>query len=437
MLLKPRNSGGIAAVLAALAVGTGVVYWWNLPTTLKLVIPNVATAEQRLFGNFAELLRRDGAGIRLEIQAVDNPATAIEAMGRGAAHLVLVRLDAVPASQMQAVAVLRREPVMLVVPRNGGIDSIAGLEGKTLGVTRSIPPNTALAREILAQAGISPDKVIIKPLGYHDVGPAVRERKVQAVLVVGAPGASAIRDVIADIAREGRGEPTFLPVELTEAVSGRSARFDMTEVPRGAYGGSQPRPPEAISTTTARVRLMTRTEVDESLINELLQRLLENRQRLVAMENPIAALIEPPDTDADATVPVHRGAVAHLNGERRGFLDRYSDWIYFLLFAGSIFGSAFAGLMSIGSLKDRMKAPDKLAQLSKLIAAARGAASLSEIDRIEDEASDIVIFAINCAAERVLDSTDGAAIQLGIEELRATIARVRRALEGRHLAAAE
>lgn len=437
MPLKPRNLGGIAAVLAVVALGTVIVYWWNLPTTLKLVIPNVATAEQRLFSNFAELLRRDGASIRLDIQAVDNPAIAIEAMGRRAAHLALVRLDAIPASQMQAVAVLRREPVMIVVPRNGGIESIADLEGKTLGVARSIPPNMALAREILAQAGISLDEVTIEPLGYHDVGAAVRERKAHAVLVVGAPGASAVREVIADIAREGRGEPTFLPVELTEAVSGRSARFDMTEVPRGAYGGSQPRPPEAISTTTSRVRLMTRPEVDETLIGELLQRLLESRQRLVAMENPIAALIEPPDTDADATVPVHRGAVAHLNGEARGFLDRYSDWIYFLLFAGSIFGSAFAGLMSIGSLKDRVEAPEKLAQLSKLIAAARIASSLAEIDRIEGEASDIVIFAVNCAAERVLNATDGTAIQLGVEELRATVARARRTLEGRRLAAAE
>jgi hypothetical protein len=234
-----------------------------------------------------------------------------------------------------------------------------------------------------------------------------------------------VQDAVADIARAGDGEPNILPVELTEAVAGRSARYEILEVRRGAFGGSTPRPAQNVTTTQVALRLMARPEVTTAQGSELLSAILSNRQRL-AVDNPIAALIEAPDTDADTTVTVHRGALAHLNGEAQGFLDRYSDILYLLLFFGSFLGSAFAGL--IGFLRGRRRdaAAAKLEELADMMRRASAATEPGELLAIEREADGIVLFVLNGTVERTIEQPDAAALQLGLDALRVAIKRARK-----------
>ena len=75
------------------------------------------------------------------------------------------------------------------------------------------------------------------------------------------------------------------------------------------------------------------------------RQLFSVRQQLLT-EFPQAAKIETPDTDKDASIPVHPGAAAFVDGEEKSFLDRYSDYIWWSLMAMSATGSVgawFAG----------------------------------------------------------------------------------------------
>jgi TRAP-type uncharacterized transport system substrate-binding protein len=414
----------LAIVLGLVALGTLFVYWYNQPSTLRLLIPNIAPAEQRLFGSLGEVLRRDRAGIRLEIVATEDVGAGLEAFEKGTYPLAIMRLDAVPARTAQEIAVVRREAVVLVVPANSTVESFRDLDGRKLGVARNLPANTMLAENLLEQFGLS-EQVELVPLAYGDVGAAVRERKVAAVLLVGAPSQRIIQDTVADIARAGEGEPNILPVELTEAVAGRSPRYEIIEVRRGAFGGSVPRPAQNVTTTQIALRLMARPEVTTAQGSELLAAILSNRQRL-ATDNPIAALMEAPDTESDTTVTVHRGALAHLNGEAQGFLDRYSDLLYILLFFGSFLGSAFAGL--IGFLRGRRRdaAAAKLEELADMMRRATIATELGELLAIEREADAIVLFVLNGTVERTIEQQDATALQLGLEALRVALKRARK-----------
>ena len=60
-------------------------------------------------------------------------------------------------------------------------------------------------------------------------------------------------------------------------------------------------------------------------------------------EYPLAAKIETPDTDKDATISVYLGAAAFVDGEEKTFLDRYSDFIWWGLMGLSAMGSASPG----------------------------------------------------------------------------------------------
>ena len=95
---------------------------------------------------------------------------------------------------------------------------------------------------------------------------------------------------------------------------------------------------------------MARKGIAESTIAIFTRQLFAIRQTL-KNEFPLAAKIETPDTDKDATIPVHPGAAAFVDGEEKTFLDRYSDYIWWALMAASAMGSAgawFAGISQEG-----------------------------------------------------------------------------------------
>jgi hypothetical protein len=173
---------------------------------------------------------------------------------------------------------------------------------------------------------------------------------------------------------------------------------------------------------------MARPEVTTAQGSELLGALLSNRQRL-SIDNPIAALIEAPDVDSDTAVTVHRGALAHLNGDSQGFFDRYSDVLYLLLFFGSFLGSAFAGIMGFLGGKNRDKAMERLEEVAELMRRASGATDHAELDRIEREADDIVLFVLTGTAQRTIEQQDATALQIGLDALRDAIRRAQREVE--------
>lgn len=426
-MIQLSGASRLAIVLGLVALGTLFIYWYNQPSTLRLLIPNIAPAEQRLFGGLGEVLRRDRAGIRLEIVATEDVAAGLEAFEAGTYPLAIMRLDAVPARSAQEIAIVRREAVVIVVPANSSVTSMQDLEGRKLGVARNLPANMMLAGTLLEQFSLG-ETVQLVPLAYGDVAQAVRDKKVAAVLLVGAPSQRIVQDAVADIARAGDGEPNILPVELTEAVAGRSARFETIEVRRGAFGGSTPRPSQNITTTQIAMRLMARPDVTTAQGSELLAAILSNRQRL-SVDNPIAALIEAPDTESDTAVTVHRGALAHLNGDSQGFFDRYSDALYLLLFFGSFLGSAFAGLMGFLSGKSRDKAMERLEEIADLMRRASGTTDDAELVRIERQADDIVLFVLKGTAQRTIEQQDATALQIGLDALRGAIRRAQRDVE--------
>ncbi|MFK5088296.1 hypothetical protein ACI4A4_27580, partial [Klebsiella pneumoniae] len=91
--------------------------------------------------------------------------------------------------------------------------------------------------------------------------------------------------------------------------------------------------------------IVARKGLSDATVAAFTRQLFAIRQSL-KNDFPLAAKIETPDTDKDATIPVHPGAAAFVDGEEKTFLDRYSDYIWWSLMAFSAMGSAgawFAG----------------------------------------------------------------------------------------------
>ena len=140
---------------------------------------------------------------------------------------------------------------------------------------------------------------------------------------------------------------------------------------------------------------MARKGVSESTIAVFTRQLFAIRQTLKT-EFPLAAKIETPDTDKDATIPVHPGAAAFVDGEEKTFLDRYSDFIWWGLMGLSAMGSAGAWFAGYLKKDERSLNTSQRDRLLDMLTAARSCDSMDELDQMQSEADAILRDTLLC-----------------------------------------
>ena len=155
------------------------------------------------------------------------------------------------------------------------------------------------------------------------------------------------------------------------------------------------RPEDEVKTISFSHHIVARRGISESTIAAFTRQLFAVRQSL-KNEFPLAAKIETPDTDKDATIPVHPGAAAFVDGEEKTFLDRYSDFIWWGLMALSAMGSAGAWFAGYLKKDERNINTSQRERLLDMLAAARRSDSTDELDRMQAEADDILRDTLQC-----------------------------------------
>src|SRR5262249_34692573 len=131
-----------------------------------------------------------------------------------------------------------------------------------------------------------------------------------------------------------------------EAIAQNHPAYEASQIPAGSLGGAD-RPEDEVKTISFSHHIVARRGISESTIALFTRQLFSIRQSL-KNDFPLAARIETPDTDKDATIPAHPGAAAFVDGDEKTFLDRYSDYIWWGLMLVSAMGSAgawFAGYL--------------------------------------------------------------------------------------------
>jgi hypothetical protein len=314
-----------------------------------------------------------------------------------------------------------------------------------LGIVGRSPRNLDLLKAILRQYNIGPDKIVA--LGADDmskpnapdkvsvvqfdpgnVAQAIRDSNVDAIMSVGPVGSPITADAITAATR-GKEPPTFLPISAAEAIAERNPVYESGEIKAGAFGGSPPRPEESVDTIEVHYYIVARRTLSQQVVADFTKDLFASRPALAA-EIPAAAKIEKPDTDKDASVPVHPGAAAYLDGELKSFLDRYSDFIYLGLMAVSFLGSGFVGLLSYNKADDRVRRLRSLERLLEIAKSARTADSIQALDELQAEIDTIHGEMIQAVEASTLDDTAIMTYVLSIERAQLAISDRRTALTG-------
>ena len=419
----------VAVVLALVAVVALSAWYFERPTVVRVTVAR-DTPDHQLMTAVAGVMSRERETLRLRVIAVDNASASAAAIDNGATDFAVVRTDIDMPRQGQTVAILHRSPVVIMAPGGSGITQIADLRGRSIGVLAPRPGAEANARLVdllLAHydAGEGTRKVT---LTADELPQAFADRRIDALVAVGEPSTNQFNDILSAVAAAGQGPPEFIPVMEGKALAQRVPVFEPVEVPRGAFGGATPRPARDIQTIGVSTRLVARAKVADGTVGEMVRILFATRP-LIAAAAPLANRMEAPATDKGATLPVHPGAAAYLDGEEETFLDKYSDFIYIGAMLLSVLASAAAALASRLTAANHARSEELMELLLEHLAAAREAASSARLDELEREADTVLGQALEAGSLRHLDTHRVTALGLAIDQVRLAIRDRRRQIE--------
>ena len=418
----------LAGVLAIVGAGAASYHLATQPEILRIAVGPANSDDIKVVQALTQAFSQAHGHVRLHPIQTDGSVASAQALAGDKVDLAIVRGDLDVPKNAQAVATLRKNLVVIWVPapaKDQGkkaaakIAKIVQLAGHRVGVIGRTEANVNLLKLILKQYGVDPAKVEIVQLPASEAVDAIRGQKADAYLATGAISGRATMDAIAASTRDGK-TPTFLAIDLAEAIAQNHPMYEASEIPAGAFGGSPDRPEGEVKTISFAHHIVARKGLSDSTVAAFTRQLFAIRQAVMA-EFPLAAKIETPDTDKDAAIPVHPGAAAFIDGEEKTFLDRYSDFIWWGLMGLSVIGSAgawFAGYLK----KDERNNTSLSERLLAMLAAARRSDSAEELDQMQAEADDILRQTLLCFEQGAIQQGSLTAFNIALEQFHNAVA---------------
>jgi TRAP transporter TAXI family solute receptor len=422
----------LAAGLLIFAAAVGIALLMMRPTTLRIAVGPSGSDDQNLVQALAQTFASEGSSVRLSLVSTAGPVDSIAALRAHKADLAVARGDEQMPDGTESVAILRKNFVVLwaAASRKGKakskIKGIDDLSGHRIGVIGRTQVNVTLLNVILNESGVDPGKVAITQFNANQIAEMVRDTSVDAFMTVGPLDSKITSDAIAATVR-ARGEPTFLPIDVSEAIASRHPLYESEEIPGSAFNSSPARPDDKIETVGINHLIVAPKSLSESTVATFTRQIFAVRPSL-AREMPSAAKIEKPDTDKDAALPAHPGAAAYIDGNERTFMDNYSDYIWGAVLLFSVLGSGVAWLRHYVKRDERRL---NILHREKLLAAiglVRQINSIEELDALQCEADEFVRETLECYDDGAIEQGDLAAYSLVLDQFHNAVVDRRAAL---------
>ncbi|HXL32071.1 MAG TPA: TAXI family TRAP transporter solute-binding subunit, partial [Bradyrhizobium sp.] len=217
----------LAAGVFLFAAAAGGLYYALRPVTLRIAVGPAGSDDQKLIQALAHTFSRDASSVRLSPIATEGATESIALLAAGKADLAVARGDLDLPANAESVAILRKNVVVLwapsglppkgskkkPAPKIKGLDDLAGHHVGVIGRTQA---NVTLLRVILTESGVNSEKVAITQFGTNQIAEMTRDPTLDAFMAVGPLDSKITIDAIAATAA-AKGEPKFLPVDVSEA----------------------------------------------------------------------------------------------------------------------------------------------------------------------------------------------------------------------------
>jgi TRAP transporter TAXI family solute receptor len=416
--------GIIAFLLALMAVGAAAALYNNVRITYRVAVGPEGGEGQRFLAAINPIFAAESSIIRLTGVPTSDLQASAKALESGDVDLAIIRPDVASPANGRSVVILRREPVLLIVPANSKVEKVTDLNGKAIGVVTSSTHDAGILDTILNYYQLAGESVRRVTLAPSEVTDAVKQKRVAALFVVGPIGPGVIADVVAAIAKAGKGAPDFLAVEEAEAIAKHWPTLEKLEIARGALQGNPPVPDESITTIAVSYRLVARSSMYDWPAGEIARLLLTNKAKIAA-ELPFAHQIEAPDTDKDFLLPAHPGAAAYVNGEQKSFFDMFESLFWMAWMVCTLIGLAYAAIRSRINRHKHDATTEATDRVLKMLSETRGA-DVDRLEAMENEADRVLEWSLRRRANDAIDDDRFRFLTQAIDHLRQAIERQRR-----------
>jgi TRAP transporter TAXI family solute receptor len=414
----------LAAVIFLFGVAAGTVYYLLRPVTLRVAVGPPGSDDLKLIQALAQTFASDRSPVRLAPITTDGATESIALLATGKADLAVARGDLNLPANAESVAILRKNVVVLWAPSGTAkgskkspapkIKSIDELAGHRIGVIGRTQANVTLLRVILTESGVNPDKVAVTQFGTNQIAELARDPTIDAFMAVGPLDSKITTDAIAATAAS-RGEPKFLPIDVSETIAKKHPLYEAEEIPGSIFSSSPARPDDKIDTVSVNHLIIAPKSLSDTSVGAFVRLLFTVRQQL-AREVPSAAKIEKPDTDKDAALPAHQGAAAYIDGTERTFLEKYSDYLWGAILLLSGLGSVGAWLQHYWKRNEREQYAEHRDNLLDLLARARKAETPEELTEMQSQADGVLREALDCYDDGAIQEDDLSVLGLALEQ---------------------
>lgn len=377
--------------LTTLVIKRGLVRW-----PVKVASGPAMSVGYDFINTLGTVVAEERPLVQLRRVKKESLAASAKALEDGEADLAIVRSDVAMPSNGLTIAILRRDNLVLIVPGGSRISSLQGLAGKRVGLLKMDQPerNESLSRlldGVLTFHNVSSDKVEREFLALDDIPAALAERRVVGVLALGPSGLGSISKAITAIAKATRTSPRVIGEKQAAAIAKTIPGAEPNEIDAGAFGGTDPKPQEALDTLAITIRLVGRHSLPDFVISEIARLLTLSKARLIAT-SPLARSIEAPDSDDGSNLPIHPGASAYFDGEQDSLVDSVFTIVYLISIVCGVIGSGIVWLFSVNKGARTAGSIDH----KHLLAIMRKArtADLAGLDNLEAEIDDLAAHAL-------------------------------------------
>ena len=421
----------LAAGIFLFGVAAGTVYLALRPITLRIAVGPPGSDDQKLIQALAQTFARDGSPVRLSPITTEGATESIALFAASKTDLAVARGDLNLPANAEAVAIVRKNVVVLwapsglapkgskkqPAPKIKGIDDLAGHRVGVIGRTQA---NVTLLRVILTESGVNPDKVAVTQFATNQISELARDPTLDAFMTVGPLDSKVTTDAIAATAA-ARGEPKFLPIEVSEAIANKHPLYESEEIAGSTFSASPARPEDKVETVSVNHLIIAPKSLSDTTVGTFVRQLFAVRQQL-AREVPSAGRIEKPDTDKDAALPAHAGAAAYIDGTERTFLERYSDYFWAAILVLSGLGSVGAWSRHYWKRNERERYTLHRDSLLDLVSKVRQAELPEELATMQGEADGILREALDCYDDGAIEEGDLSVIGLALEQFHHAVA---------------
>ncbi|MDI1266048.1 MAG: TAXI family TRAP transporter solute-binding subunit [bacterium] len=412
----------LAAVILGFGIAAGTLYYVLRPTVLRIAVGPAGSEDLKLIQLIAQNFTRDHSSVRLSPITTEGTPESLALFAAGKADLAVARGDLNLPANAESVAILRKNVVVLWAPsglpakgsKKQPAPKIKSLAGHRVGVVGRTEANVKLLKVILKESGINPDKVTITQYATTQLAEMARDPAIDAFMTVGPLKSKITADAIAATAA-ARGEPKFLPIDVSEAIAKRNQLYEAEEIPGSIFSSSPARPDDKIDTVSVNHLIIAPKSLSDTAVAAFARQLFTVRQQL-ARELPAASQIEKPDTDKDAALPAHAGAAAYIDGNERTFLERYTDYIWGAVLVLSGLGSFGAWLQHYWKRDERELYSRHRDNLLDLIAKVRKAETAKELAEMQGAADSLLRETLDCYDDGAIEESDLTVIALTLEQ---------------------